>query len=123
MKRLLAAAAVLGLAACESMQPTPTPTGPKLGYVEEKISANRYKVSYTAPATAKPQDVANRVMARAAQLTLDKGNEWFEIAGRINGDHTQTLIIVMGSGETLAGGSAKTYDAKETLSGLKSKIS
>ena len=121
MKRLLAAAAVLALAACESMESS-TPTGPKLGYSEEMVSANRYRVTYTASAEAKSQDIANRVLARAAQLTLDKGNDWFEIAGKINGDHTQTLIIVMGSGETLAGGSAKTYDAKETLSGLKSKI-
>ena len=121
MKRLLAAVAVLGLAACETMGSASV--GPKLGYTEEMISANRYKVTYTAPAEAKPQDISNRVLARAAQLTLDKGNEWFEIAGRVNGEHTQTLIIVMGSGETLAGGTAKTYDAKQTLSGLRSKIS
>src|SRR5262245_54698955 len=121
MKRLLAAAALFGLAACETIYPESH--GPRLGYTEEMISSNRYKVSYTAPAETRQQDIANRVLARAAQLTLDKGNDWFEIAGRINGDHTQTLIIVMGSGETLAGGSAKTYNAKETLSGLKSKIS
>ena len=122
MKRLLAASLVLGLGACASME-APSPVGPKAGFTEEKISANRYKVSYTAPASAKLQDISNRTLAHAAQLTLDKGNEWFEIAGKIDGDHTQTLIIVMGSGETLAGGSAKTYDAKQTLSGLKGKIS
>ena len=122
MYRLAVALAALGLSACASMMPSPTPTGPKVGYSEEMISANRYRVTYTAPASTKPQDVANRALAHAAQLTLNKGNEWFEIAGKIDGDHTQTLVIVMGSGETLAGGTTKTYDAKEILNGLKSKI-
>ena len=122
MKRILAAG-LLGLAlfatACESM--------PSLGgnpaYSEEKVSANRYRISYKAPEGTKAALVADRTLARAAQATLDKGNEWFEIAGKIDGKDTQTLIIVMGQGETLAGGSSKQYDAKATLARLKGKIS
>ena len=65
--------------------------------------------------------IADRTLARAAQLTLDKGNEWFEVASKINTEDGQTLVIVMGSGETLAGGKTKIYDAKETLASLRSK--
>ena len=52
---------------------------------------------------------------------MNKGNEWFEIASKIDGKNTQTLLIVMGKGETLAGG-PKQYNAKETLASLKGKI-
>ena len=119
MKRILLASAMLGLAACSSMSGI-------LGespYTEEMVSANRYKVTYTAPEKATKAQIADRTLARAAQLTLDKGNEWFEIAGKVDIENGQTLVIVMGSGETLAGGSARTYDAKETLNRLKSRIS
>ena len=121
-KSSIVAAALLGLAACASSGPAsaPPPTASS-GYKEEMLSANRYSVTYTAAKAATPAEIADRTLGRAAQLTLDKGNDWFEIASRINGEQKQTLVIVMGSGEVLAGGKTKVYDAKETLAGLKSK--
>ena len=120
MKRVLLASAMLGLAACASM---PGVFGGDSPYKEEMVSANRYRISYMAPEKATKAQIADRTMARAAQLTLDKGNEWFEIAGKVDIENGQTLVIVMGSGETLAGGSARIYDAKETLNRLKNRIS
>lgn len=103
-----------------------TPSEPS-GFVEEAMKGGTYRIAYTAPAddtTAKM--VADRMLARAAQVTLDKGNEWFEIASKIDGKsdgkRMQTLIIQMGKGETLAGG-PRQYDAKQTLASLKGKIS
>jgi hypothetical protein len=122
MKRILLAAAMLGLAACSSM-PDVFGGGGASPYKEEKVSANRYKVTYTSPEKATKAQIADRTLARAAQVTLDKGNEWFEIASKIDIENGQTLVIVMGSGETLAGGSTRTYDAKQTLNRLKSRIS
>jgi hypothetical protein len=119
MKRLLLASAMLSLAACSSMPVF----GGDSAYTEEMISANRYRVAYTAPEKATKAEIADRTLARAAQLTLDKGNEWFEIAGKVDTENGQTLVIVMGSGETLAGGATRTYDAKETLNRLKNRIS
>jgi hypothetical protein len=91
------------------------------------MKGGAYRIAYTAPSgdvTAKM--VADRALARAAQVTLDKGNEWFEIStkvdGKTDGKRTQTLIIQMGKGETLAGG-PRQYDAKDTLASLKGKIS
>ncbi|HEY7797188.1 MAG TPA: hypothetical protein VIA80_00365 [Hyphomonadaceae bacterium] len=122
MRRILLVAATLGLAACSSI-PDVFGGGADSAYKEEMVSANRYRVTYTAPEKATKAQIADRTLARAAQLTLDKGNEWFEIAGKVDIENGQTLVIVMGSGETLAGGSARTYDAKETLSRLKNRIS
>ena len=119
MKRLLVAVLALGLAAC-SMLPGAEESG-STGYSEEMVSANRYRITYTGPADAKPSLIADRTLAHAAKVTLDKGNEWFEIASRIHGEHSQTLVIVMGKGETLAGG-PQTHDAKATLNRLKARI-
>src|SRR5262245_20377735 len=121
MKRILAAGLCglsLALSACASM---PGMGGP--AFTEEKVTENRWRVSYKAPEGTKPALIADRTMARAAQVTLDKGNEWFEIAQKIDGKDMQTLVIVMGRGETLAGGTAKQNDAKATLARLKDRIS
>lgn len=123
MKRLLLVSAMLALAACASTGPLSGPVASDASaYKEEQLSANRYRVSYTSPGEATKAQIADRTLARAAQITLDKGQEWFEIASTINGDNTQTLVIEMGSGETLAGGVNQQYDAKETLNRLKSRI-
>lgn len=96
------------------------------GFTEEPLSGGRYRIAYTAQDEATPKVVSDRVLVRAAQATLDAGNEWFEIQskvdGKLSGRNTQTLIIVMGSGESLAGG-PKQYDARQTLASLRDKIS
>jgi hypothetical protein len=125
LKKLVIAFAVLALSACSSIPMLPL--GQPSGFAEEAMKGGTYRIAYTAPSddmTAKA--VADRTLARAAQVTLDKGNEWFEIAskvdGKMEGKRTQTLTIQMGKGETLAGG-PKQYDAKQTLASLNGKIS
>ena len=125
MKKFMIAFAVLAMSACSSIPMMPL--GQPSGFVEEAMKGGTYRIAYTAPSddvTAKA--VADRTLARAAQITLDKGNEWFEISSKIDGKsdgkRMQTLIIQMGKGESLAGG-PKQYDAKETLASLKGKIS
>ena len=119
MKRVLVAMVALAVAGCASTPSLPIGPGPAAGFSEEKQSATRYRITYTAPKPATSDEISSRVLAHAAQLTLDKGNQWFEIASRIDGKNTETLVIVMGQGETLAGGKTKTYDAKDTLNSLK----
>ena len=122
MKRLFLASALLFTAACSSMGGGPVgPSGPASGFSEEAMSGGRYRIVYTSPSDASAKVVSDRTLARAAQVTLDKGNEWFEISSKIDAKNMQTLVIVMGKGETLAGG-PKQYDAKQTLASLKGKI-
>ena len=113
--RYLLSAVVLALSACSSMQP---PAPPAAGFADQLISPNRYRISYEAPASLTPKEVADATLAHAAQLTLDKGNQWFEIKDQASAANKRTLEIVIGKGETLAGG-AKIYDAKETLAAMK----
>jgi hypothetical protein len=128
MKHAFAALALLAAAGCSSM---PAATAPPSAvepsaFTEEAMSGSRYRIAYVAPEGATSRQVSDRVMARAAQVTLDKGQEWFEIAnkvdGKMDGKSTQTLVIVMGKGETLAGG-PRQYDAKATLASLRDKVS
>ena len=122
MKRLFLASALLFAAACASTgDGPPGPAGPSSGFAEEAMSGGRYRIVYNSPSDASAKVASDRTLARAAQVTLDKGNEWFEISSKIDGKNTQTLVIVMGKGEALAGG-PKQYDAKETLASLKGKI-
>ncbi len=121
MNRLFASLLLLG---CASLGACATGGGaatPGAGYSAEMVSPNRYRVIYAAPKPTDEAVIADRALSHAAQVTLDNGNEWFEIASRIKADQKLTLVIVMGKGETLAGGSAKTYDAKKTLADLKAK--
>ena len=125
MKRHLLAFAVLAASACSSIPSLPF--SQPSGFTEEAMSGGRVRIAYEAPtAEVTRKLVADRTLSRAAQVTLDKGNEWFEIAskvdGKLDGRNTQTLVIVMGKGEALAGG-PKQYNAKETLASLRSKIS
>lgn len=122
MKRIVMTIAILAAAACSSM-----PGGQSLaGFTEESMSGGRHRIAYAAPDEASSKVVGDRALARAAQVTLDAGNEWFEIQsrvdGKLNGHNTQTLVIVMGKGESLAGG-PKQYDARQTLASLRDKIS
>lgn len=121
MKRTILASALLLASACSSMGGFGGPSGPPSGFTEEAMSGDRYRIVYTAQTDTTAKVISDRALARAAQITLDKGNEWFEVTGKINGKNTQTLVIQMGKGETLAGG-PKQYNAKETLASLKGKI-
>jgi hypothetical protein len=122
MKKLILALAVMSAAACSSM-----PGGQSMaGFTEESMPGGKYRIAYAAQDEATVKVVSDRVMARAAQATLDSGEEWFEIQskvdGKLSGRNTQTLVIVMGSGESLAGG-PKQYNAKQTLASLRDKVS
>jgi hypothetical protein len=128
VKHLLLAFAALTATACSSVPTVPAiPLGQPGGFSEEALSGGRMRIVYEAPsADVSRALVSDRALSHAAQVTLDKGNEWFEIAskvdGKLEGKNTQTLVIVMGKGEALAGG-PRQYDAKETLASLRGKIS
>lgn len=123
MKKLILALAVMSASACSSM---PGGGESMAGFTEESMPGGRYRIAYAAQDEATVKVVSDRVMKRAAQATLDSGNEWFEIQskvdGKLSGRNTQTLVIVMGSGESLAGG-PKQYNAKQTLASLRDKVS
>ncbi|MBI1361643.1 MAG: hypothetical protein GC155_15300 [Alphaproteobacteria bacterium] len=121
MKRFLLAGLMLAAAGCASAPTTPSGPAPSAGFTDTQISGNRYRVSYEGPTNLTDSQVETRTLAHAAQLTLDKGKEWFEIKDTAKAPHKRTIEIEIGKGETLAGGASKIYDAKKTLADMKAK--
>lgn len=75
------AASILVLGGCASL----APYGPQAGqggqgYSEAPIEANRYRVTYNG--VGDPGPVADYALLRAAELTLDRGYDWFEVTQR-----------------------------------------
>ena len=73
---------LLAVAACTT---SPTPyqaASDDLGYRDQQLESNRYRVSFTGnPAT--PRDkVQDYALYRAAELTLASGNDYFKVASR-----------------------------------------
>ncbi|HEY3695107.1 CC0125/CC1285 family lipoprotein [Phenylobacterium sp.] len=85
MKRLalalLAAAVLAGCAAVPTVyQPAAGPQG--VGFSEYRIEADRYRVTFRGGPGAPPEQVADYALLRAADLTLDRGYDWFRVVER-----------------------------------------
>jgi hypothetical protein len=76
----LAVSAAIGLGACAS---TPgyraAPNAAAAGYSEQLIDSNHWRVRYTGTTRMTSADVQDYALMRAAQLTLEKGGQWFQI--------------------------------------------
>ncbi|MDP3496029.1 MAG: hypothetical protein Q8R82_23200 [Hyphomonadaceae bacterium] len=109
MKRLIAAFALLALSACAG---APTVYGPavassEMGYREQRLENDRYRVSFRANADLKPPQVEDLALRRAAELALQNGAQWFTVVTRstdlVSGGQTN-------SGPSLGiGGSSGSY--------------
>jgi len=84
MKRLIAAFALLSLAACAS---APTRYGPaasasEMGYREQRLEQERYRVSFRGNPDLKGPQVEDMALRRAAELTIQNGHQWFNVVSR-----------------------------------------
>lgn len=81
---ILVAAAALSIAACAS---TPTlyqpAAGPQsVGYREYRIEPGRYRITFQGGPGARPQQVQDYALVRAADLAIADGYDWFRVADR-----------------------------------------
>lgn len=75
------AAAGLALSACASLAPYGAQVSPGgQGYAEQRIEANRFRVTYNG--VGAPGPVADMALLRAAELTTAEGYDWFEVTQR-----------------------------------------
>ncbi len=81
--RLIFVATILTLGACAS---TPdyvaADSASDYGHYTRKISDDRYRVNYNGRRSTDLQDARDYAMLRAAELTLNKGYDWFQIIDR-----------------------------------------
>jgi hypothetical protein len=79
----LAAVSALGLAACAS-GPTPYQAASRYerGYSEQKIEADRYRITFKGNSLTDKDTVENYMLYRAAELTTQQGFDHFTIVDR-----------------------------------------
>lgn len=115
----------LALAACATATPY-QPAAKGLGYSEQKIESNRYKVSFVGNSATPREAVDNYLMYRAAEVTLSNGYDYFVVTDRTtdvnaerSGSNSSVGIglgsgsygsgISLGIGTVLGGGSKDAY--------------
>jgi hypothetical protein len=110
MLRSLAIAALLALSACATA-PTYTPAATQggVGYSERQIESNRYFVTYRAPGPADESLVHDFALLRAADITLERGGEWFWVDrrsfdGQSRGRSGPSIGVGLGGGRWSGGG-------------------
>ena len=80
MKRIaLAAACLVLLSACET---TGSARPPPVGASYQDIDAGRLRVTFRGSSRMSDPEVRDRALLRAAELTLERGYDWFTITDR-----------------------------------------
>lgn len=80
---LLAATAALALSACATVTPyAPAGYGSRYGYSEQRVEADRYRVSFSGNSVTSREQVEMALLLRAAEVTLESGGDWFSTVER-----------------------------------------
>ena len=92
-----AVVAVAFLSACT----TPTPYGPALdgkGYAQQQLEDKRYRVSFSGNSLTPRETVENYLLYRAAEITLESGNDYFRVVERDLDTKTRYRSTISGFG-------------------------
>jgi hypothetical protein len=84
MRRLFGTIAFVVLAACASAPTTYTAaaSADDMGYREQRLETERYRVSFRGNSDLKGPQVEDMALRRAAELTLQNGYQWFQVVSR-----------------------------------------
>lgn len=127
MKRMLVIIASLMLGACATGYHSKGLTG---GYSDAQIDENTYRVSFQGNGYSSKEDVENMMLYRAAEVTDQKGFDWFEVVERDSDEAydknnryriTSTAIIKTHKGKKPEN-APRSYDAKSVLKYLSGSI-
>jgi len=80
---LLATAAALALSACVTATPYgPAGGGTRFGYAEQRVDADRYRISFAGNSVTSREQVEMALLLRAAEVTTESGYDWFSTVNR-----------------------------------------
>jgi hypothetical protein len=93
---LIASAALLallgGCATPTPYQPLAKPGSMQGGYSDQQIEANRFRVTFAGNSMTSRETVETYLLYRAAQLTVERGFDWFVMAGRNTDKKSSTYV-------------------------------
>ena len=79
--------ALAALSACATPTPYQALVPERGGYSEQRLAENRYRVVFAGNAHTSPEQLEAHLLRRAAELTLERGYEWFTVSGqRVEGE-------------------------------------
>lgn len=77
------ASAALALSACATATPYgPAGYGSRYGYSEQRIDADRYRISFAGNSVTTREQVEMALLLRAAEVTVQNGYDWFATVNR-----------------------------------------
>ncbi|GJL96638.1 MAG: hypothetical protein DHS20C06_04550 [Hyphobacterium sp.] len=86
------------VASCASAPTTYAPAnGANRGYSERQIESDRFRVRFDGGADVSFEQLENLALRRAAELTIESGNDWFEIVARSSDGDDDNPVSVGGS--------------------------
>lgn len=102
MTRILVVLCAAVLAACATATPyQPAAPSGRNGYTERQIEANRFTIGFNGNSLTERDTVESYLLFRAAELTLEKGFDYFIVARRAtDGD---TSLVPFGGGPSRFG--------------------
>jgi hypothetical protein len=90
MRMLMAAAALGLLAACATATPyQPAADGGHYGFQEQAIESNRVRISFNGNSLTDRDTVEAYLLFRAAEITLERGLDYFVVANRDTEEHSR----------------------------------
>ena len=85
----------LGLAACETAtpyQPLAASNAVSGGFTDQKLDEDHFRVTFAGNSLTSRETVETYLLYRAAELTVDKGFDWFEMAQRQTDRDTHAYV-------------------------------
>lgn len=88
--RTLMIAAVAGLlTACATATPYQPAVSDRYGFEEQRIESNRIRITFRGNTVTERETVETYLLYRAAELTLQNGQDYFIVANRDTEEHSQ----------------------------------
>jgi hypothetical protein len=102
MRKLIVTGLALVVAACATAPTTYAPSaGSNRGYSERQIEADRFRIRFDGGADVSFRELEDLALRRAADLTLERGGDWFEIVSRSSdGDNDRPVRGSVGVGQS-----------------------
>jgi hypothetical protein len=98
MRKIILIGLFAGLTACASAPTSYTPSfGSNRGYSERQIESDRFRIRFDGGSDVSFNELEDLALRRAADLTLERGGDWFEIVSRSSDGDDDRPVRVGGS--------------------------